>query len=119
MRTAVATVVILSLAVTTGSSSMAQRGGSEVTARLIAVIRDRLDRQQPLRLSAGSITLSGETLRLTGRAMIRFDDTSIRAEEIVLNPTTKQIELLGNVDTFLGADVVPEAAPAVPRREFR
>jgi hypothetical protein len=47
-------------------------------------------------LSAETITLTGDTLRLVARATVRFDDTTIRFEEIVLNQSSKRIEFLGN-----------------------
>jgi len=86
-----------------------------MNARLTALIRARIESQQPVQLSAETITLTGDTLRLAGRALIRFSDTSVRAEEIVVNPVTKRIDLLGTVNAFLGSDVAPPA----PRIEFR
>jgi hypothetical protein len=68
-------------------------------------------------LSAETITLTGDVLRLSGGAMVRFDDTSIRAAEIVVNQVTKDVEFRGRVMAFLGAGVVD--GRDLPRIEFR
>jgi lipopolysaccharide assembly outer membrane protein LptD (OstA) len=115
MRRAVSVAVILSIALLASSSATAQKNSSEMNAQLTALIRARIESQQPMRLSAETITLTGDTLRLAGRALIRFNDTSIRAEEIVINPVMKRVDLLGNVNAFLGSDV----ALPVPPIEFR
>ena len=115
MRKAVSVAVILGIALLAISSATAQNDRLEGKARLTALIQARIESQQPVRLSAETITLTGETLRLAGRPMIRFNDSSIRAEEIVVNPVTKRIDLIGNVNAFLGSDV----APRVPPIDFR
>jgi hypothetical protein len=48
---------------------------------------------------------------------VRFDDTTIRFEEIVLNQSTKRIEFLGNGMVSHGAGS-PCMGP-VPKIEFR
>ena len=125
MRRFASIVVVVGLALVAPSSAIAQRDRSEMNAQLVALLRARIESQQPMQLSADTITLTGDTLRLAGRAWIRFNEAaaaasplggaSIRAEEIVVNPVTKKIELSGKVDAFLGSDV----APAAPRIEFR
>ena len=115
MRKAVSVAVVLGIALLAISSATAQNDRSEGKARLTALIQARIEAQQPVRLSAETITLTGDTLRLAGRAMIRFNDTSIRAEEIVVNQVTKRIDLNGNVTAFLGSGV----ASPVPPIDFR
>ena len=125
VRRPLSVAVIVGIALLASSSATAQKDRSEINARLAALIRARIESQQPLQLSAETITLTGDTLRLAGRAWIRFNDVgapaspargaSIQAEEIVVNPVTKRIDLLGTVRAFLGPDVAPPA----PRIEFR
>jgi len=128
MRRAVSVAVSLGIALLATSSATAQKDRSEMNARLAELIRARIESRQPVRLSAETVTLTGDTLRLAGRALIQFKDTgrlnapdnpdawtSIRAEEIVVNQVTKRIDLVGTVQAFLASD----AAPPAPRIEFR
>ncbi len=119
MRKAASVALILGIVLLAISSVTAQKDRSEMNARLTTLIRARIESQQPVQLSAETIALTGDTLRLAGRARIRFNDTSIRAEEIVVNPVTKRIDLLGTVNAFLGSDVVSDFVPPAPRIEFR
>ena len=97
-------------------AAQAQSNRAEVNACFATLIRNRMESQQPVRLSADTITLTGNTLSLTGRAWVRFNGASIGAEQIVLDPATKRIDLIGNVSAFLGSEV---ACGRRPRIEFR
>jgi lipopolysaccharide assembly outer membrane protein LptD (OstA) len=94
----VGVIVLMAIA-----AARAQDGRSEMNACLAALIRARIESQQAVRLSADDITLTKDTLRLTGHAWVRFNDASIRADEIVWNQATKGIDLIGNVNAFLGS----------------
>jgi lipopolysaccharide export system protein LptA len=73
-----------------------------------------------LRLSAEKVNLAGDTLRLTGRAMVRFDDTSVVADEIVINQASKQVELTAVRQIFIGARSRCAPPPSSrPRVEYR
>lgn len=111
MKRAASLGVILGIALLTVSSVTAQRTRVEQNAWLTALIQSRIESQRPVRLSGETITLTGDTLRLAGRPMIQFGDTSIRAEEIVVNSVTQRIDLVGNVWASLGSDVVPRRPP--------
>ena len=57
------------------------------------LIQARLGAQKPLRLSAENVSLTGDTLRLAGRAKIWFDATTVQADEIVINQSSKRVEI--------------------------
>jgi lipopolysaccharide assembly outer membrane protein LptD (OstA) len=116
MKGVPATVAALSFAfVTLPAAQVQDRAGQH--SCLNKLIQARLLAQQPVRLSAETLTLTGDTLRLVGRATVRFDDTTIRFQEIVLNQSSKRIEFLGNGRIFLGTES-PCMGP-VPKIEFR
>jgi len=116
MNGVLATVAALSLTfVTMPSAQVQDRAGQH--SCLEELIQARLLAQQPVRLSAETLTLTGDTLRLVGRATVRFDDTTIRFAEIVLNQSSKRIEFLGNGMVSHGAGS-PCMGP-VPKIEFR
>jgi lipopolysaccharide assembly outer membrane protein LptD (OstA) len=99
----------------------AQSGGSRPWNDCVAAaIQARLVAQEPLRLSAEKVNLEGDTLRLTGRAMVRFDDTSVVADEIVINQASKQVELTAVRQIFIGARSRCAPPPSSrPRVEYR
>lgn len=84
-----------------------------------AEIQDRLRSQQPVRLSADRISLEGDTLRLSGRASIRFNGTTIEAEEVVIEQASKEVVLttVRNVSIGSGSRCAPPSRR--PRVEFR
>jgi hypothetical protein len=112
MRKAAFYIVLLSGILFSISLATAQTG----RARLAAIIQARVEARQPMQIAGESITLTGDTLRVAGRALIRFNDTSIRAEEVVVHLGTRRIDLVGNASAFLGSDVAPPAPPPI---EFR
>ena len=116
MKGVLATVAALSLTfVTMPAAQVQDRAGQH--SCLETLIQARLMAQQPVRLSAETLTLTGDTLRLVGRATVRFDDTTIRFEEIVLNQSSKRIEFLGNGMVSHGAG--SRCMGPVPKIEFR
>lgn len=112
MRRGLVIAAASGIALTAISSAKAQ----DRRACFATLIQARIESRQPIRLSAETVTLTGDTLRLTGRAWVRFNDTSIRAEEVVLHQTTKRIDLVGNVNAFLGSG---SNCGRPPRIEFR
>jgi len=116
MRSALMIAAASGIALMAISSARAQGSRTEMNACFTSVMRTRIESQRPMQLSAETITLTGDTLRLTGRAWVRFNDTSIQAEEVVLNQATKRIDLAGNVNASFGS-ASPCARP--PRVEFR
>ena len=116
MNQTVITSVALSFALVTMPSAQVQDRAGQHSC-LEKLIQARLLAQQPVRLSAETLTLTGDTLRLVGRATVRFDDTTIRFAEIVLNQSSKRIEFLGNGMVSHGAGS-PCMGP-VPKIEFR
>ena len=117
MKGALATVAALSLSLATMPAASAQDSADAQHSCLKMWIRARLSAQQPVRLSAETVTLTGDTLRMAGRATVRFDDTTIRFEEIVLNQSSKRIEFLGNGTVFHGAG--SPCAGSLPKIKFR
>ncbi|HET9266733.1 MAG TPA: hypothetical protein VFO31_01165 [Vicinamibacterales bacterium] len=79
---------------------------------MAALIQARLGAQQPVRLKAENISLTGDTLRLTGRAKVWFDDTTVQADEIVIHQSSKRVEFKGSRKIFFGSDS-PCAPPPV------
>ena len=117
MKSALAIVAGLGVALAMMPAAQAQNASTPQRICLATLIQSRLTTQQPVRLSAETVTLTGDTLRLVGRATVRFDDTTIRFEEIVLNQSSNRIEFLGNGRLFLGTGS-PCAGP-VPKVDFR
>ena len=70
---------------------------------MAALIQARLGAQKPVRLSAENVSLTGDTLRLTGRAKVWFDDTTVQADEIVINQSSKRVEFKALRKIFLGS----------------
>ena len=84
---------------------------------MAAVIQARLGAQKPVRLSAENISLTGDTLRLTGRAMVRFDDTTVQADEIVINQSSKRVEFKGPRKIYFGSESA--CAPPPQKIQYR
>jgi lipopolysaccharide assembly outer membrane protein LptD (OstA) len=116
MKRALIVAAVFSVGVLAVSYATAQGSRQEMNSCLAEMVQRRIQSQQPVQLSAETITLAGDTLRLSGRAWIRFNDTSIRSDEAVFNQATKRLELVGSVNTFLGS---ASDCAAVPRLEFR
>jgi hypothetical protein len=96
------------------STAFTQGRRAQMHTRLSAMIEARMESQKPVRLSADSITLTGDTLRLLGHARVSWDDTLIRAEEIALNQTSKHVDFVGDVNAL-----IHDATLKAPRVEFR
>ena len=79
---------------------------------MAALIQARLGAQKPVRLKADNVSLSGDTLRLTGHAKAWFDDTTVQADEIVIDQSSKRVELKGPRTIHFGSDS-PCAPPPV------
>lgn len=75
--------------------------------------------QQPLRVSADAMTLTGGALRLTGHAKVNFDGTTVSADEAVIDGRTSEVDLTGHVNALLGSAVRERLGLSVPIREFR
>lgn len=69
-------------------AGQAPQNREEMNATIADLIHDRLIAEQPVRLSADVVTLTGDSLRLSGHAVIR---------------STSRVELIGKVNAFLGA----------------
>ena len=108
---------VLGLTLMIPPTLLAQDDAGARQACLQLMIQARLRAQQPVQLSAETVTLTGDTLRLVGRATVRFDDTTIRFDEIVLNQSSRKVELLGKGTVFLGT-ASPCISP-IPKVEFR
>jgi hypothetical protein len=112
-------LVVLSLGLLTLAPvlfAQSPQGGGRTQAT--AVIEQRLKAQQPVKLSADSITLNGTVLELKGHVrIVLLPDTLIRAEEARVNGST--VELIGDVNAVFGpSSGVPHPFPP-PRIEFR
>jgi lipopolysaccharide assembly outer membrane protein LptD (OstA) len=112
MKWTLGVAAALSIAVT----ALAQTGMQERRACVTDLIRNRVQSQQPVRLSAEAITLTGDTLRLAGHAKVWFDDVAIQADEAIFNRATKGVELVGSVNSFFGSS---SDCSVPPRLEFR
>jgi len=121
MKCALPTVVALVTAgVATTSPVLAQGGAKPWNDCVATEIQERLVAQQPLRLSAHNISLEGDTLRLAGNARVRFAQTAVIAEEIVINQSTKRVELTRVRQIYLGSGSRCSPPPhAPPKVEFR
>jgi len=103
----------------------AEPAAAQGTARpwndcVAAEIQARLVSQQPLQLSADKVSLEGDTLRLNGNARIRFDDTTVIAEEIAITQSSKSVELTHVTRIFIGARSRCAPPPsALPKIEYR
>jgi lipopolysaccharide assembly outer membrane protein LptD (OstA) len=87
---------------------------SECVATLIQA---RLAAQKPVRLSAQNVSLTGDMLRLTGHAKVWFDATTVQADEIVINQSSKRVEIKGLRNVYLGGDT--SCAPSPPTVRYR
>jgi hypothetical protein len=96
---------------------VAQSPGSNRRAEIAAAVERRLQSQQPVELSADSITLTGKLLSLKGHVrVVWLPDTVIRAEEVRISEGT--VELIGDVNASFGrSSGVP--LPRPPQIEFR
>ncbi|HEV8398112.1 MAG TPA: hypothetical protein VGQ37_27745 [Vicinamibacterales bacterium] len=112
-----ALVAALGLTLVVSPTSLAQDDAAARQACLELMIHARLKAQQPVQLSTETVTLTGDTLRPAGRATVRFDDTTIRFDEIVLSQSLKRIDFVGKGMVFLGAES-PCVNP-LPKIEFR
>jgi hypothetical protein len=121
MKRALTTVIALVTAgVATTSPALAQGGAQPWNDCVATEIQERLVAQQRIRLSAQSISLDGDTLRLTGNARVRFEQTAVIAEEIVINQSTKRVEFTGVRQIYIGSGSRCAPPPsAVPKIEFR
>jgi hypothetical protein len=120
MRSALTAAVVLATGFATMSPVRAQSGAQPWHDCVTTEIQDRLLSQQPVRLSADNISLTGATLRLSGRASIRFDDTTVRAEEIIIEQASKEVTLTTVRNIFIGARSRCSPPPSArPRIEFR
>jgi len=70
-----------------------------------------------VRLSAENISLTGDTLRLTGRAKVWFDDTTVQADEIVINQSSKRVEFKGPRKIYFGSESA--CAPPPQKIQYR
>jgi hypothetical protein len=86
-------------------------------AQLASAVERRLEAQQPLDLSADSITLTGGSLRLKGHAhIVWLPDTSIVVEEVTIDGS--RVQLIGDINASLGrSSGVP--LPSPPTVDFR
>jgi len=84
---------------------------------MTALVQARLGAQKPVRLSAENVTLTGDTLRLTGRAKVWFDDTTVQADEIVIDQSSKRVEFKGSRKIFFGSD--SPCAPPPQKIQYR
>lgn len=115
MRTPLMLAVVAGLALWATPSSNARAVDSS-RARLAALVQTRLASQQVVHLSADEVTLTGDNLRLVGKARVRFDDTFILADEVVINQETKKVELIGNVNAHLPGPPPERVAPRIQYR---
>lgn len=116
MRTVCLTATVGGIALIAVAAALAQDRRTETNACLVGLIQDRIESRQSVRVAADEISLTRDTLRLVGHAWVRFSDTSIRSDEIVWNQDTKRIDLIGNVNAFLGSAT---GCADPPRIEFR
>jgi lipopolysaccharide assembly outer membrane protein LptD (OstA) len=120
MKSTVAAIATLVFGLAGWSTVSAQDQNRVWHACVAMEIQERLLSQQRVRLSADKVTLEGDTLRLTGQASIRFDDTSVRAEEIVIDQSTKTVMFTTVRLVSIGASSRCAPPPsALPRIEFR
>ena len=56
-------------------------------------------------------------LRLTGRAKVWFDATTVQADEIVINQSSKRVEIKALRNVYLGGDA--SCAPPPPKVQYR
>jgi hypothetical protein len=87
----------------------------EMHDRTEALIQQRLDRHRPMRVSADTLTLVGDELRLAGHVRIWFDDMALFTDQAVVHRDTHRVEWSGNTRINLPRD----AQPPTPRIEFR
>jgi hypothetical protein len=120
MKRGLTTVIVLVTGLATTSPVLAQGGAKPWNDCVATEIQERLVAQQPLRLAAQNVSLDGDTLRLTGRATVRFEQTMVIAEEIVIHQSTKRVELTRVRQIYLGGGSRCAPPPsAVPRIEYR
>ena len=119
MKRGLALVVALVSGLATPPVS-AQDGATLWNDCVATEIQDRLVAQQRVRLSAQNISLDGDTLRLTGNARVRFEQTAVIAEEIVINQSTKRVELTRVRQINLGSGSRCSPPPhCLPKIEYR
>lgn len=104
------------LAVVVITAPIAAQTEGERRAETAALVEARLRASLPLELSADTITLTGNVVRLVGHARVTFDDTWISAEEMSLNQMTGQVAITGNLFVHLGRALTPKD---LPRIQFR
>ena len=104
-----ATLVVVSLAAQTEP---------DARARVEGVVAGSQQAWRPIRLSADTITLTGDVLRLNGtvRIVIR-PDTLTQADEVALDRGNRTADLIGKVRASLGPSAgVPLARPRIDYR---
>ena len=120
MKSALTAAIIFVTGLTATSSASAQPATRPFHTCMAAEIQARLEAHQSLRLRAERVSLEGDTLRLTGRASVWFDDTSVQAEEIVINQSTKAVALTTVRRISIGARSRCAPPPSsMPRVEYR
>jgi hypothetical protein len=120
MKRGLTTVTALVTGLATTSPILAQGGAQPWNDCVATEIQDRLLAQQRVRLSAQNISLEGDTLRLSGNARVRFEQTAVIAEEIVIRQSTKRVELTRVRQIHLGSGSRCSPPPhAMPKVEFR
>ena len=120
MKSALTAVVVLMTGFATVSLVSAQSSARPFFDCVATEIQERLLSQQPVRLSADNVTLTGDKLQLSGQASIRFDGTMVRADEIVIEQSSKQVTLTTVRRILIGSSSrCAPPPPAPPKIEFR
>jgi len=120
MKSALTAVVTIVTGFTAMSPVSAQSSARPWNDCVSTEIHDRLVSQQPVRLSADNVSLTGDTLRLSGRATVRYDGTTIQAEEIVIDQSSKQVVLTTVRRIMLGSGSRCTPPPSLlPKIEYR
>jgi lipopolysaccharide assembly outer membrane protein LptD (OstA) len=112
-RVAVRVLVVGLAAMTLGSTGAAQTR-QEANARLVSIIEGHLRAGDRVSMTAQTITLAGDTLRLAGNAWVRFGDGTVKADEIVIDQATKSVDLRGSVRSILGSGATQGLQPPNP-----
>jgi hypothetical protein len=95
---------------------LAAQTEQERRGEISGLIEVRLRSSLPVELTADTITVIGDVLRLKGQVKFAFDDTWISAEEATLNRAANKVTLIGNVAAHLGRELTPKN---LPRIDFR
>jgi lipopolysaccharide assembly outer membrane protein LptD (OstA) len=76
----------------------AQDTAAQLRAGFEARIEQRLRSNVAMRLAADSITLTGETLSLSGNVRIRFERIIVIADQATIDRAARRVTLGGNVN---------------------